>query len=790
MINLKFFKFRGDHFYRDVTFVPLNIPGITFFKGINLDAGNSDEYSNGTGKTRLPQILSSFIYGGSERGHFKKMVFPDFEGTLEFTNTRTETDWSFTYNLKDNHWTILCNSQPYLLDHHKPSECQKFLAEQIGYNKKEWSNFVHINRQSINTLMRGDPSERRKYLESFFNIDEFYEEKRREYYELKSSLEDKLHLLSQDRARLGQVLESLKSLDTEEFVQVQLEGVDSGIAHLTAEQQKSLVTINSCRTALDVWDKYYASCVAVETLPALSEVRNRLTEVSGKLAEIKSKKEKQITAKQKKAELDLYASLICPETPQIPEPDTEVIIALEKIFTQMQEKVKLINKFKLLRESLPKVSGDVPELEKLVSSLRAEKAEAEHHLLLVGDGTKCSRCGHDLEFVAGDPEETRKVLLEQKNTLVGKIKEIEQQIVEIRKADVIKKQMAEVKEDLEALPVFGKKPEEIKTEIAEKKSAIGAWREYNEAKIRYEKKLHQKQMLLTELAALGHPDILSEDLTNSYTELTTQYRELKEQETVLVHHDKLMTEASELKPRKELEAAFEDETVAVEFYRQALPELLQRKGEYKSQLEQIRGLEDARLELESRLADSEDLMREYRLVEGLVKFFSPAGFKVYELRKRCEFLIEKANFWSPSFFQEQYEWSLPDDLDALEFLVQPIKHKKTPPYPVSQLSAGEENRAEKVLLFSQLELSPNNKLNVLFLDEIEGYLDKAGKTFFVEVVIPKLKDTFPDRSIILISHEESLKRSYDIDHMWLAERKNRVTSLKTFENYNRGIPCQ
>jgi DNA repair exonuclease SbcCD ATPase subunit len=102
------------------------------------------------------------------------------------------------------------------------------------------------------------------------------------------------------------------------------------------------------------------------------------------------------------------------------------------------------------------------------------------------------------------------------------------------------------------------------------------------------------------------------------------------------------------------------------------------------------------------------------------------------------------------------------------------------------LSAGEENRAERILLFSQLQLEPKHKaLNVLFLDEIEGHLDRAGRTMFTEVVIPKLKETFKDKSIILISHEESLKESPEINHLWLAQRKDRVTTLQVIENYNR-----
>jgi ATPase subunit of ABC transporter with duplicated ATPase domains len=127
-----------------------------------------------------------------------------------------------------------------------------------------------------------------------------------------------------------------------------------------------------------------------------------------------------------------------------------------------------------------------------------------------------------------------------------------------------------------------------------------------------------------------------------------------------------------------------------------------------------------------------------------------------------------------------------NDLDDLDFLVQPIKHRKTKPYPAASLSAGEENRAERVLLFSQLAMMPLFKqTNLLVLDEIEGNLDPVGRKIFTETVVPKLRETFPDKAIVLISHEESLINSPEINHLWVAEKKNRKTTLKTHLYYTR-----
>jgi DNA repair exonuclease SbcCD ATPase subunit len=167
-----------------------------------------------------------------------------------------------------------------------------------------------------------------------------------------------------------------------------------------------------------------------------------------------------------------------------------------------------------------------------------------------------------------------------------------------------------------------------------------------------------------------------------------------------------------------------------------------------------------------------------KILEFLIDFYSPSGFKLYDLKQRCKRLVERANYWSKVFFQEPYEWSLSEDIDDLNLFVKPVNLKNEDPYPVALLSAGERNRAARVLLFAQLEMIPPTKrVNFLFLDEIEANLDEIGIRAFTEVAIPKLKETFPDRSIVLVSHLKDIKTSEYLDHQWLAERRQRKTKL-------------
>lgn len=785
MIEIENFKFSNDMFYQGETVVPI-LKGVTLFCGINYDAGSTENHSNGTGKTRIPQLLSSFIYNKSERGTLKNMVMPNFLGTLQL---KCQNDhYSFTYDLQENEWDIKKNGIKDL-NFHKSTECQKYIASKIGFTKNEWANFVHINKHSISTLLQGDPASRRKFLESFFNIDEFYEEKRLEYKQIKETLEEQMHKLSEDRARLGQILESLDKLEGQQYLENQIDLIADSLIHLAGTENKLREAENLKLSDLKYWQDYYSYAQKTAGLPTEAVLSSTLSRLQKESNEFENKAKSQSLVINKEKQYRLLQNIKEPEKPEFEEPQSDEILQLETDLVTMRQRQRLLEKFKEIKAKVPELPPlDMQELEQQKKALLEQQADNRLHISLINDGNSCSRCGQSLEFILQN-EEPKDRLIAFKQIEIEtrkKLQDLDDTIAKLNAKTNLVKQLYDLKSEIDALPKYKESIADTLKRIDELKAQQQTYKSYFINKKNYDKQVVDKDVTLAEMRTLGYPDILEHNFIDKCKEINSEISELSFNLRVVQTANSYLEKVSSLPAQSEITEQLNKQKLDLEDLVNRKNKLNETLGEYKTQLTMVRNLNTDKAKLDERLATSAHVQNEYRIVESLVKFFSPTGFKIYELRKRCELFIEKANYWSPLFFQEQHEWSLPKDLDTIDFLVQPIKHRKIKPFSASMLSAGEENRAERILLFSQLQLEPKHKaLNVLFLDEIEGHLDRAGRTMFTEVVIPKLKETFKDKSIILISHEESLKESPEINHLWLAQRKDRVTTLQVIENYNR-----
>jgi len=797
MIEFLDFEFEGDRFYEKKTLVPFSHNGLTLLRGKNFDASADGKASNGTGKTRLIELLVAFITGKSPRGNFKKVVLPSFTGTLRF-KTKTDT-WSFSYTPAKSvdAWLVIKNDLPIKVSH-KPSDVQELLQKTIGFSRDDFNFFVFINQRSLDVLIKGKPSEKKAYLEGFFNIDSFYS-KQFDYYKTEfNKSKGKLETLKSDRIRLDTVMEALGELPGEKWVELQLENCDTALTLIKEKIQVTTDEQAALRKDIDAWNQYHTLFTQLQGMDIkwLKSEQETLFKTKMELErKTKLRLQLEVFLKTKLTPHQNRKPKATLEMPSLDKPEHKDITERGIALSQMQDKLRLKKQITPLAKELDDLSEQLQELpssaelDKRKTELYKEKLDAEeHYKLLQKGGDACPTCKQPLTFILeGLTAGERKKVIE---TRIKEISESEKECVRLvalhNKADKLSQQVSLLQEQFARYPNFGIKLSVAEAELQQLKDLFSQWEAYEKEQEALVKWKTTYDLMEVEAKNLGFPEALKEDHSDELKKIADRLPILTDEIKQFDRFDELTEVVLTLKPLTQLEEGdrLYREDLAILLGR--VEELNEFKGSLRTQQTSIVSLRMQADSLEAKVAGQENAESECKILEMMYDFYSPTGFKVYELKKRCQKMIDRSNHWSKMFFQEPYHWSLSEDLEDLDFFIQPTNDPATEPYPIACLSAGEYNRAARVLLFSQLELiPPNKKTNLLCLDEIEGHLDEAGMTAFTEVVLPKLKETFPERTIVVISHQSSIQTSECLDHLWLAERKNRKTKLTVFDDYHR-----
>ena len=795
MLEFESFEMSGDRFYQDKTVMSLTEKGITLFRGKNYDASLDGKSSNGTGKTHLCEILFSFITGRSPRGVFKRCVTPTFNGTLKFKDHKGDHySFSYTPSLPVNAWTITKNDVPIKVSH-KPSDCQEKLQDIIGLSREDFGYFVFINQSSLDVLVKGAPKLKKEYLEGFFNIDTFYSQKFEIYNSKWKKIQDDIETIKSDRIRLDAVQESRKELPGEKWIILQIENCDDSILLIKDQISSFTDQQTTINRQIETWQEYHSLFTKLQGLDAACLQNEQDTLIKSKIElehKAKNRLKLEVFLKSKFSPHQAKRPVCKEEQPPENRPDQKIITEKEIALNQMREKLRLKKQITSLVKELDSLKADVSEsldsLEAVKSDLYKKKAEMTDHLSLLRKGSDvCPTCRQPLTFILQglSVEERRSAIESTLKDISAQEKECNEKMVIHSKALKIQQQLDVLQDQFSRFPNFGVRLSEAEGELVNLKDLSAWWTAYDREQEAESKWTVTNDLLTAEAASLGYPDILKEDHSDALRQISERLPIVSSGLKLFDRFSVLTEIVLQQKPITDLDSQAKILKEDITALLSRIESLNEFKGVLRTQLASHSSLKSQAEILEIKVARMAETESECNVLGLLNKFYSPTGFKVYELKKRCQKLIERCNVWSSLFFQESHTWSLSDDIDNLDFLIRPTKHHDILPFPISGLSKGETNRAYRVLLFSQLELIPPNKnTNLLILDEIEGHLDEAGMTAFCEVVLPKLRETFPNKTIIVISHQSSLQ-SGDIDHLWLAERKDRKTTLTVYPNYQR-----
>jgi DNA repair exonuclease SbcCD ATPase subunit len=782
------FEFENDLFYRKKTTAPLDTGGITLVKGYNYDASeDGNTTSNGSGKSRIFHVLEGFLYGKNPRGNFKKTVLSTFRGTLKF---RIKDDiWQFTYtpNKSVDAWSVLKNDLPHKVSH-KPSDVLELLQQTVGLSRDDFNHFVSINQSSMDILIKGQPKAKKEYLESFFKIDTFYIDKFSFYNTKWKSIKDEIEIIKNDRIRLESILNAKKELAGEKWICLQIENCDEALSFIKENIRGATLEQTDLQKQIDSWTQYHLLFTELQSLDVAELKKEQDILVRTKVELEQKLKNKSILDTFLKTKFHPHQNKKprrSTEKPKDQKPDQTLITEKEVTLSQMREKLrlkKLITPLvKEIEETSAKTLKTLEELDLIKTSSFKERSDlVDHYKILSKGGSICPTCHQPLTHILDGqtPEEKMAEIDKRVKEIIKNEKECLYQISLHAKLSKLEEQRKVLDDEFSRYPVYGVKLSEVEADVAAFKTLVSSWDKYIKEEELETKWITTYDLLVAEAKALGYPDILNE---NSQEELSRLAPRLNEVVLELKKFDRFdeLTEVVLRQPSfADLEIKKKEITSDLSLLFSRVEALNEFKGVLRTQLSSLASLDAQAKGLEGKVERQGETESECKILELLNTFYSPNGFKVYELKRRCQKLIERANIWSLLFFQEKYTWLLSEDPEGIDFLIKPTHSPETEAYPISSLSSGEFNRAVRVLLFSQLELIPPNKdTNLLILDEIEGHLDEAGLTAFVEVVLPKLREIFPRKTIVVISHESSLQNAGVIDRMWLVERRNRKSTL-------------
>ena len=270
MTTIKFLRFRfgGAVTFKEIQSIPLDDQGIVQVLGENYDSGDGDRPgSNGAGKSLIFNLFADMIRGKFPNGQkTTEAISPHGNFFRELTFQRGPDDYIFRefrdwkgndeFPRRKDGYEFFKNGEPY--GARRIPEARKYIADFFGWSEGEFYSSVFFHQDGIHVLVTGSSADRRKYIETLFDLGLFDEMRvliDEELSDLQTSVMD-LDGLQQELHRLRTTREELGSREVwqerqetlrgdRKTLQAKIEGLDvleeeHRQAELTQQKRESL----------------------------------------------------------------------------------------------------------------------------------------------------------------------------------------------------------------------------------------------------------------------------------------------------------------------------------------------------------------------------------------------------------------------------------------------------------------------------------------------------------------------------------------------------------------------
>lgn len=767
--------------------VVLNKNPLTFIRGLNLDSDPASPTGNGAGKSVLFSIVPTVAFATPPTSRKKKAKKEVLRKSSKMCMTLKSHDGA-RYEIEQtvSKYKISKDGVDTLI---RTTPLAEAAIRETIFPLSEIEFYSHCYVSTLKPyLMHFDTdSNRLEHLTSIFRLDD-YAMMQKHFATKLSGVKDnevRLSLLLMKQAALAEKLKKvLKKVSDKKLARYRKEHktLEVKITDLVGREfaamktQQVLITLGTIEVDLDELRSKYASKKPPKEFLAWLREQKSLVKAEGEYAKLKKQYKQTVKSIQDKIDEIKLPKRSSKELREEFSKNEKLLGKLQPIIDDLEDKErawKTANKKVAALEEDGKEYADeledvnvkddfASEIEGLKISLRLQKLLNHDHL----DGNKCPTCMSEVDL-----ENIRKVVQKAKKKLpaLERKLEIQRHLIDLKAAQ---KAQREVKFD--------------SAKLGETRLSVTGLEEINEdltKGIRVWKRITELKEQLDDVEAPRAPKVASS------TELS--YKELDAQidmcNAILAHVNakaKLLENNEALSDCRSAAAVRVRSKEVGEALDKISAELLglrTRSGDLSRYIEKYTNFNTERdlyakelAELEAEIAQIKPELEDKRVLETLVKAYSPKGLKTYAANLICSLIQSNLNLYRPLIFAEPFTFTAEATSTGLSIKVD--RGRGSEISDVRSLSGAESDCFCLLFLLSLLPLIPDaRRVSMVTLDEPTAHCDEATRRLFIESYLPALCEVVPHVYVITNHPDDNAVGATEM----LVRKKNGVSALVT-----------
>lgn len=770
-----------------VTFDELSVDfkdGLTYVRGLNLDADPAKPTGNGAGKTLMFSTLANLFFQTTPLA-LKKKAKKDIlrqKGSSVGVIYRTHDDGpEYEIIQTSSGYTIYEDGNDLQLRTIPLAE--EFIRKLFPLSETKFYSTCYLSTQRPYVLQRDTDSNRLQHLADICNLDQFDGVKEHFNTQLRQLKDNelKLSVLQQSVVDLKRKMKDLReTVSKDEYAKYKadynkiaqdLEAIKTRRFELNT-RQRDLEALRSVEKSLDSLRKRYTfKETPAKMLKSLKE--QRAASLSWDRWDQKSEQARSSLKKLRKQ----LGELSEPATPS-----KEMRASLKSLDKSIREQDNELSELLSQKKQHDKAQAEVERLQSELDALGVDKIPEGDHESELAVARSTLRLEKLIEHGEHEVVECPTCMTElELDAIRATVKDARKRIKRLEKYVEAQSLQADLKKAKKNVPDF----DEARIEKLQR-SLKKARAQHDELSSQVEdaEKYESVKSRIAEIEVPPEPDVTrpgySVSEIDEHMDLCASIVEaLSQKELLLANHPELSSLRSELQVSEALDK-LKAELESLDARYSKLQTRQSKASEAVTSYEQHRNTHRVyKKELDATQEKIDALMpslRRKKLLEILIKAYGTKGLRANAAASVCDLWQTNLNFYRDLIFAEPFTFEVHASDTGISVLVDRNNGKKDSVSDVRNLSGAESNSFQLLCLISLLPLMvDSDRVNIAVLDEPTSHMDEVSRTMFNERYLPALREMVPSVFVITPHADDACPNSSE----WVVRKQGGVSSLLT-----------